>query len=73
LELYPQKPIYDIPAISVCSAEELIEALLQQIKPSDPQFHLGQEITEPQKKSSLQYTTTSPALHKRLGVKASAP
>src|SRR5262249_51656215 len=37
---------YDIPAIPVCSATELIERLTQQIKPFSPQFHLGQEVTE---------------------------
>ena len=45
-ELYPDKPIYDIPGIPVCSGEELIEALLQQIEPFDTTFHLGEEVTE---------------------------
>jgi len=45
-ELYPDKPIYDIPGIPVCSGEELIEALLQQIEPFDATFHLGEEVTE---------------------------
>ena len=45
-ELYPQKPIYDIPALPVCGAQELIDRLLEQIKPFHPQFHLGQEVTE---------------------------
>jgi len=45
-ELYPDKPIYDIPAIPVCDARELVERLLQQIKPFAPHFHLGQEVTE---------------------------
>ncbi len=44
-ELYPEKPIYDIPALPVCGAQELVERLLEQIKPFDPQFHLGQEVT----------------------------
>ena len=44
-ELYPDKPIYDIPALPVCSAQELIDRLLQQIQPFHPQFHLGQEVT----------------------------
>jgi thioredoxin reductase (NADPH) len=46
IELYPDKPIYDIPAIVVCDARELVERLMQQIKPFSPQFHLGQEVTE---------------------------
>jgi thioredoxin reductase (NADPH) len=45
-ELYPDKPIYDIPALPVCSAQELVERLMQQIKPFAPQFHLGQEVSE---------------------------
>jgi thioredoxin reductase (NADPH) len=45
-ELYPDKPIYDIPALPVCSAQELVDRLLQQIKPFTPQFHLGQEVSE---------------------------
>ncbi|HTW39168.1 MAG TPA: NAD(P)/FAD-dependent oxidoreductase [Steroidobacteraceae bacterium] len=45
-ELYPDKPIYDIPGIPVCGAQELIERLLQQIKPFNAPMHLGQEVTE---------------------------
>ncbi|HEU0278094.1 MAG TPA: NAD(P)/FAD-dependent oxidoreductase [Rhodanobacteraceae bacterium] len=44
-ELYPDKPIYDIPAIPVCSARELIERLQQQIRPFAPVFHLGHTVT----------------------------
>jgi thioredoxin reductase (NADPH) len=43
-ELYPDKPIYDIPAIPVCGAQELVDRLLQQIKPFKPQLHLGHEV-----------------------------
>jgi thioredoxin reductase (NADPH) len=46
IELYPDKPIYDIPAIPVCTAEELVERLLEQIKPFDPGMHLGEEVVE---------------------------
>jgi thioredoxin reductase (NADPH) len=45
-ELYPDKPIYDIPAIPVCGAQELIERLAEQIKPFTPGIHLGQEVVE---------------------------
>jgi thioredoxin reductase (NADPH) len=45
-ELYPDKPIYDIPAIPVCGAQELVNRLLQQIRPFNAQFHMGQEVTE---------------------------
>ncbi len=46
IELYPDKPIYDIPAIPVCTARELIERLAEQIRPFAPGLHLGQEVTE---------------------------
>jgi thioredoxin reductase (NADPH) len=45
-ELYPDKPIYDIPALPVCGAQELVDRLLQQAKPFNAQFHLGEEVTE---------------------------
>jgi thioredoxin reductase (NADPH) len=45
-ELYPDKPIYDIPALPICGAQELIDRLLEQVKPFHATFHLGQEVTE---------------------------
>jgi thioredoxin reductase (NADPH) len=45
IELYPDKPIYDIPALQVCTGRELAQRLLQQAAPFAPQFHLGQEVT----------------------------
>ena len=45
VELYPDKPIYDIPAIPECTANELVERLQQQIRPFAPRFHLGEEVT----------------------------
>lgn len=45
VELYPDKPIYDIPALPVCTGQELTDNLLKQIHPFDPTFHLGQEVT----------------------------
>lgn len=45
-ELYPDKPIYDIPALPVCGAQELVDRLLQQIKPFKAQLHLGHEVTD---------------------------
>lgn len=41
-ELYPEKPIYDIPGLPVVTGQELTERLLEQAKPFAPQFHLGQ-------------------------------
>ncbi|HQR24757.1 MAG TPA: NAD(P)/FAD-dependent oxidoreductase, partial [Steroidobacteraceae bacterium] len=43
-ELYPDKPIYDIPALPVCGAQELVDRLLEQIKPFGATFHFGQEV-----------------------------
>ena len=44
-ELYPDKPIYDIPALTVCGAQELVDRLMEQIRPFQPEFHLGQTVT----------------------------
>ena len=44
-ELYPDKPIYDIPGIPMCSGLGLIEALQLQIAPFAPTFHLGHEVS----------------------------
>ncbi len=44
-ELYPDKPIYDIPALPVCGAQELVDRLMEQAKPFDVGFHLGQQVT----------------------------
>jgi thioredoxin reductase (NADPH) len=43
-ELYPEKPIYDIPALPVVSAQGLVEALMAQIKPFGPVLHLGEMV-----------------------------
>ena len=45
IELYPDKPIYDIPAVPVCTGRELTDRLLQQIAPLSATFHLGQEVS----------------------------
>jgi thioredoxin reductase (NADPH) len=45
VELYPDKPIYDIPAIPSCTGQELTDGLLKQIEPFGATFHLGQEVT----------------------------
>lgn len=46
VELYPDKPIYDIPAVPVCTGRELTDALLKQIEPFGAQFHLGRTVTK---------------------------
>ena len=45
-ELYPEKPIYDIPAYPVISGQELTDNLMEQIKPFNPTFHFSQMATE---------------------------
>lgn len=45
-ELYPEKPIYDIPAITICTGQELTDKLMEQITPFDPTFHLGEMAEE---------------------------
>ena len=42
-ELYPEKPIYDIPAYPRITGQELTDKLMDQIKPFDPIFHLNQQ------------------------------
>jgi len=49
IELYPDKPIYDIPAIPVCTGEELTKNLIKQIKPFKTNFHLSDRVEEVKK------------------------
>ena len=46
IELYPDKPIYDIPAVPECTGEELTNNLINQIKPFDIKFHLNERVDE---------------------------
>ena len=46
IELYPDKPIYDIPAIPECSGKSLTENLLKQIKPFGSNIHLNNRVQE---------------------------
>jgi thioredoxin reductase (NADPH) len=48
-ELYPEKPIYDIPGIPMTSAQGLVDALMEQIKPFSPQFHLNEMVDKVEK------------------------
>src|SRR3954466_908397 len=54
IELYPDKPIYDIPAVPVCTGRELTDNLLKQIEPFGATFHLGQEVTTVSKDDEAQ-------------------
>ena len=44
-ELYPEKPIYDIPGIPYITGHGLTDALMEQIKPFKPTFHLNEMVT----------------------------
>ena len=60
IELYPDKPIYDIPGTPRTTGRELTASLLQQIKPFNAPFHLGQVVSqiEPQPDGRFQVTTS---------------
>jgi thioredoxin reductase (NADPH) len=67
-ELYPDKPIYDIPALPVCGAQELVDRLMQQIKPFNAVFHLGEEVTEVRRESERLFfvrTSVGTSFHAR--------
>ena len=49
IELYPDKPIYDIPAVPECTGEELTNNLINQLKPFDIKFHLSERVDEVKK------------------------
>ena len=51
IELYPDKPIYDIPAVPECTGEELTNNLLNQLKPFDIKFHLNERVDEVKKEN----------------------
>lgn len=44
-QLYPDKPIYDIPGLPVCTGQDLVDALARQCAPFAPSFHLGQTVS----------------------------
>ncbi len=54
-ELYPDKPIYDIPAIPVCTGQELVNNLLKQIEPFGATFHLGQEVSTVEQQADARF------------------
>jgi len=60
-ELYPEKPIYDIPGIPMCTGAELIEKLMEQIKPFSPTFHLGQMAEKMEKTHEGKWRITTDA------------
>ncbi|NND93071.1 MAG: NAD(P)/FAD-dependent oxidoreductase [Granulosicoccus sp.] len=54
-ELYPDKPIYDIPAVPECTGQQLIDNLEKQIAPFSPQIHLDQTVDELQKRGDQDF------------------
>jgi thioredoxin reductase (NADPH) len=59
VELYPDKPIYDIPGLPVCSGRELAEALMRQAAPFEPRFHLGQTVRSLQAEEDGRWRTVT--------------
>lgn len=53
-ELYPEKPIFDIPAVPVCTARQLIDRLMEQCKPFAPPIHLGQRVMRVERQEETQ-------------------
>ncbi len=58
-EIYPKKPIYDIPGFPIVMAQELVDNLMEQGKPFDPTFTLGERIDEFQKNDDGSFTLTT--------------
>lgn len=68
VELYRDKPIYDIAAVPVCTGQELTERLLQQIQPFSPNFHFSQQVSALERHNDgrwLVQTTQSGRPHQR--------
>ena len=61
IELYPDKPIYDIPAIPECTGEELTNSLVKQIKPFKTNFHLNERVQEVKKQENHWIVKTNKA------------
>ena len=59
IELYPDKPIYDIPAISKCTGEQLTNNLINQIKPFNFKFHLNERVEEIRRENKKWFVKTS--------------
>jgi thioredoxin reductase (NADPH) len=61
IELYPDKPIYDIPATQVCTGRELVARLLLQIAPFKPEFHLHQQVDGVERQSDGRFLVRTSA------------
>jgi thioredoxin reductase (NADPH) len=60
-ELYPEKPIYDIPGFPVITGQELVDNLMKQVAPFGPQFHFGQIVTTLAKQADGRFLMTTDA------------
>jgi len=60
-ELYPEKPIYDIPALPIVTGQELTDRLMEQIKPFHPTFHFNQMVESLTKTTDGKWTITTDA------------
>ncbi|MFO7826959.1 MAG: NAD(P)/FAD-dependent oxidoreductase [Cyclobacterium sp.] len=58
-EIYPQKPIYDIPGYPEVKAQELVDKLMEQIKPFTPTFSLGERVDHLSKQADGSYILTT--------------
>jgi thioredoxin reductase (NADPH) len=58
-ELYPEKPIYDIPGIPLITGHGLTDALMEQIKPFNPGFHLGEMVLKLEKLGDAQFRVST--------------
>ena len=58
-ELYPEKPIYDIPSRVEISAQKLVDDLMDQCKPFNPVFHLNQNAEKLEKNTENEWTITT--------------
>lgn len=58
-ELYPDKPIYDIPALPYVTGQGLVDNLIEQAKPFEAVYHFGQEVTEVRPEGEHFYVRTS--------------
>ncbi len=60
-ELYPEKPIYDIPAWPIINGQELVDRLMEQIAPFNPVFHLSQMVEKIEQTADEQWLVTTDA------------
>ena len=58
-ELYPDKPIYDIPAVPHCTGQQLTDLLMQQIEPFGPTFHLNQQADKVERTEDEKWRLTT--------------